>query len=84
MVRFTIRDVLWLTTVAGLILALIYTKAFSPTPVASPAPPVGRYQMMSDPKSGYVFLLDSATGKTWKYWGGEWSDGHSPVPVDGR
>jgi hypothetical protein len=58
-------------------------KGLSPTPVASPAPPVGRYQMMSDPKSGYVFLLDSATGKTWKYWGGEWSDGNSPVPLDG-
>jgi hypothetical protein len=76
--KFSIRDTLWLTTVVGLVIALIYTKRPQGPP---PQPPVGRYQMMSDPKSGYVFLLDSATGQTWKYYSGSWTDDRPSVPA---
>jgi hypothetical protein len=84
-VQFSIRDVLWLMTGAALVLALIYTKRSLPTPVASPATsPIGRYQMMSDPKNGWVFLLESATGRTWRYYSTEkvWEDTKSPAVIE--
>jgi hypothetical protein len=63
LIQFTIRDVLWLMTVAALILALIYTKR----PLAAPTPPpMGRYQLVSDPgQRGTKYILDTATGKMW-------------------
>ena len=76
--KFSIRDVLWLTVVVGLAIALIYANR-PPAPLPPP-PPAGRYELMSDPKSGYVFLLDSATGETWRYSGGSWTNGDLPVP----
>ncbi|HZL89087.1 MAG TPA: hypothetical protein VFB96_11980 [Pirellulaceae bacterium] len=84
LMQFTIRDVLWLMTVVALLLALIYAKRPSQIPAAPAvaAPPIGRYQIMSDPKSGYVFLLDSATGRAWRYYSGEWSDSNSPAAPD--
>jgi len=73
--------ILWLITVAALVLGLIYTKRPLPAPTAPP--PAGRYQLMSDPKSGYLFLLDTATGRAWKFYSEQWSDGQSPA-VDAK
>jgi hypothetical protein len=51
--HFTIRDLLWLTVVVALVLALIYTKQ----PSAA-----GRYQLiLPQEKGGY--LIDTVTGK---------------------
>jgi hypothetical protein len=86
LMQFSIRDVLWLMTVAALVLALVYTKRPLPAPVPVPQPPVviGRYQLMSDTKSGNVFLLDSATGRTWRYYATEkvWEDTKSPAVIE--
>jgi hypothetical protein len=78
--QFSLRDGLWFTTVVALVLALLYSNRSPVTPPPVPAAlPVGRYQLMSDPKSGYVFLLDSTDGKVWRYYGGEWSKAEVPV-----
>ena len=82
-VQFSIRDGLWLTTVVALVMALLYSnRSAQPTPLPAPIPavmPIGRYQLMSDPKSGYVFMLDTATGKVWRYSSGSWTKGELPV-----
>ena len=40
---------------------------------------MGRYQMAPDPKSGYLFLLDTATGRMWKLNSNQWEDYKSPA-----
>jgi hypothetical protein len=79
LMQFSIRDGLWLITVVALALALIYTKRPLTPPAPVPPVPIGRYELMSDPKSGYLFMLDSGTGEVWKYYAGEWTDGNSPA-----
>jgi hypothetical protein len=68
--KFSIRDVLWLTVVFALVLALIYVKQ----PVAT-----GRFQIVVD--GGTNFVMDTTTGKIW-WWGahtnGEWKEYPSP------
>ncbi len=68
--RFTIRDLLWLTLVVGLVLALIYVRS-------SPVP--GRYQMWSHPQvpSAPPMLFDTATGKLYSDNGSDWVPNHN-------
>jgi hypothetical protein len=57
LMTFSIRDMLWLTVVVALALALVYTKR--------PSAP-GRYQVTIDSGSdGRTLYVDTVTGKTW-------------------
>jgi hypothetical protein len=71
MFRFTIRNVLWLTAVVVLTLALIYVK----WPNGH-----GRYQMTSSGASDPRFILDTATGKIWCQgaYGANWHEYNAP------
>jgi len=68
--KFSIRDILWLTVVAALVVALIYVKQ----PVAT-----GRFQLVVD--RGTKYVMDTTSGKIW-WWGaqtnGEWVEYPSP------
>jgi len=91
MMRFSIRDVFWLFTI-GLILALVYVKGAPPPPPHRPPlmpnsqpagnttaqPGMGRYQMVTDTKSGYLLLIDTTTGRIWKFNAEKWPDGELP------
>jgi hypothetical protein len=86
--RFSIRDVFWLFSF-GMVLALFFMRGPLPPPPPRHPPPgppsavgpsaVGRYQMAADPKSGYLFLLDTATGHMWKLNSNQWEDYKSPA-----
>ena len=52
--KFTIRDLLWLTVVTALVVALIFTKR--------PIHP-GRYQLVDGAKGRHV--VDTTTGRIW-------------------
>jgi hypothetical protein len=69
--KFTIRDLLWLTVVAALIVALLYVKR----PVAT-----GRFQLVVD-GGRTKYVMDTTSGKIW-WWGaqtnGEWVEYSSP------
>ncbi|HUE71746.1 MAG TPA: hypothetical protein VMP01_12740 [Pirellulaceae bacterium] len=74
MFKFSIRDLLWLTVVVALAVALIYVKR----PIAT-----GRYQMISGAE-GQNYILDTTTGKIWAQSGyqpwddAKWNDYKSP------
>ena len=69
--KFSIRDLLWLTAVVALALALLYAR----WPSGS-----GRYQMTSGGAEGPRFILDTATGKIWcqAAYGANWHEYHGP------
>ena len=66
---FTIRDLMWLTVVVALVMALIYVKWPSGQ---------GRYQMTSG--GSKTFFLDTTTGKIWAQYSdnGDWHEYPSP------
>jgi hypothetical protein len=68
--KFTIRDILWLTAVVALIVALIYVKQ----PVAA-----GRFQLVV-PQHAPKYVFDTTTGKIWiqAHHHGEWYEYPSP------
>ena len=69
-IRFTIRDLLWLTAVVAILLAWRFNH---------PAPAVGRYQII--PRPGFLPLMfDTATGRVWEQVNtNKWSELNSPV-----
>ena len=62
--QFSIRDVLWLTVVVGLAIALVLQMRADPPPASPAQPAVGRYQVLLD-KEGRMVMVDTATGEYW-------------------
>jgi hypothetical protein len=72
--KFSIRDMLWLTVVVALVLGLIFVK--------QPSAP-GRYQLIADPhQSGARYMVDTTTGDYWYQLSNKWHEGTSPIPKD--
>jgi hypothetical protein len=46
--------------------ALLAQAPARPTPPQQAAPQIGRFSLLSQPE-GTVFLIDSATGRVWRY-----------------
>ena len=70
--RFTIRDLLWLTLVVALLLTLLFVKTL---PVA------GRWQFIQMPLGqGPHRMLDTASGHLWEENRGGWSGIRPPPP----
>ena len=67
--RFTIRDLIWLTVVASLALAWFFVKPNTP----------GRYTFGVHPSRKSAILLDTATGQCWERYGSEWIDIGNPA-----
>ena len=64
--KFSIRDLLLVTVIVALVLALMYVKWPSGQ---------GRYQFAVDEAHGNLYIFDSATGRYWRKasgFGGEW------------
>ena len=54
--RFTIRDLLWLTALMAVVLAWRFSR---------PQPQIGRYQRIDKPDSRSL-IFDTATGRVWE------------------
>ncbi len=70
---FSIRDLMFLTVIVALAVALVYVKWPSGQ---------GRYQFAVDEAHHNLYIFDSATGRCWRKptrgYGGEWTSEPSP------
>lgn len=67
--RFSIRDMMWLTVVVAMAFAWYFVKPNTP----------GRYTIGIDPGRNSALLVDTATGQCWERYGKEWIDIGNPT-----